>query len=152
MARVLVVDDSAELRELLRSVLESEGHSVLQASDGVAALEVPSNQYDVMLLDVMMPNMDGLMVLNKLGQSGKHLPRIIMLTAKSGELDRQMALRRGALGFITKPFNPDDVVAEISRVLRQSDEVLSESREKEIYVSHLLHLLERRPLRHPQAR
>ena len=142
MARIVVVDDSAEIRLLLRTLLETEGHTVVEAGHADEFFALALSRHDVVILDVMMPDVDGFAVLSQLRARGKDFPRIIMLTAKTGEPDRQRALGRGALGFLTKPFDPDDVIKEIERVQSQSDDKLAEQREYEIYMSRLLHQLE----------
>ena len=113
MARVIVVDDSPPIREILRAILESEGHSVVEATNGIEALELVTSRHDVMILDVMMPGVDGLTVLSALNARGPDCPRVIMLTAKAGEEDRQRALLDGADGFLTKPFDTEALLAEI---------------------------------------
>jgi len=144
MARVFVVDDSPEIRGVLKSFLEIEGHHVVEAEDGGTFLETPSLTHDdIVLLDVMMPRVDGFEVLSKLRHLGADCPRVIMCTAKKGELDRQRSLSLGAVGFLTKPFDVDDVAEEIESVLPRSDEELSERRDHEIYLSRLLYQLER---------
>lgn len=147
MQRVLIVDDSPEIRRLLRMVLEMEGYKVEEAANGVEALNMKSSPADVMLLDVMMPMADGYTVLAKLRErGGDKMPRIVMLTARRGERDRQQSLGRGAVGFITKPFDPDDVVKEVDRVLKLTKDELTQRREDEMYLSRLLQQLEELPL------
>ena len=142
MARIVVVDDSDEIRFLLRALLESEGHSVVEAAHAEEFFAIPLTRHDIVILDVMMPDVDGFAVLSQLRTRGKDFPRVIMLTAKTAEPDRQRALGRVALGFVTKPFDPDDIIKEIERVLSHSDDKLAEQREYDIYLSRLLHQLE----------
>ena len=145
MQRVIVVDDSPEIRSVLRTVLELEGYEVVEAADGAEGLALPLRREDVVLLDVMMPNLDGYGVLAGLRERGTDMPKVIMLTAKSGELDRQRALSRGALGFVTKPFDIEDVLKEIQLVLSKPEEELTERRDHEIYLSRIISQLERLP-------
>jgi two-component system, OmpR family, response regulator len=145
VARIIVVDDSAEIRSVLRTVLELEGYEVVEAEDGTEALAMPLTREDIVLLDVMMPDVDGYGVLAGLRARGEQMPRVIMVTAKSGEFDRQRALSRGALGFITKPFDIEDVIKEIQLVLSKGEDELAERRDHEIYLSRLISQLERLP-------
>ena len=115
-----MVDDSREVRFLLRTVLQMEGHEVFEAGDGAEALELPFVAGDVMLLDVMMPRMTGMELLSELRTRGRPLPRVVVLTAKAGEADRKQAKELGAASFLTKPFDTDTVIAEINRVLESS--------------------------------
>ena len=117
MARIFVVDDSREVRFLLRTVLQMEGHEVIEASDGADALGLAFEADDIMLLDVMMPRMTGTEFLAAVKAKGRDLPRVIVLTAKAGEADRQEAMDLGAVSFLTKPFDTDTVISEINRVL-----------------------------------
>jgi CheY-like chemotaxis protein len=144
MARVLVVDDSEEIRSVLRLTLELEGYQVLEARDGEEALQVQLAGADVMLLDVMMPVLDGWGVLAGLrSRRGRGFPRVIMLTAKAGEKDRQRALRQGAVAFIPKPFDSDEVLREVGRVAAQPQETLEDLREHQMYLTRLLSQVER---------
>ena len=143
--RIIVVDDSPEIRDVLRTVLELEGFEVVEASDGAEALALSLQRDDVMLLDVMMPGVDGYGVLAGLRERGADMPRVIMLTAKSGELDRQRALSRGAHGFVTKPFDIEDVLNEIQLVKEKGEDELAQRRDHEIYLSRIISQLERLP-------
>lgn len=127
---------------MLHGILQLDGHEVIEAADGVTALELSTTGEDVVLLDVMMPGLDGFGVLAQLQDRGLSRPHVIMLTAKSGELDRQEALSLGAEGFITKPFDVDDVLREIKRVLSESEEQIEAQRDHEFYMSRLISLLE----------
>ena len=117
MTRVLVVDDSFAVRSMLRTVLLVRGYDVLEAADGQEALAAAIVRDDVVLLDVMMPGIDGFRVLRFLRARGEDAPQVIMLTAKAGDGDRAQAMAHGAAGYLTKPFDPDDVVAMIERAI-----------------------------------
>jgi DNA-binding response OmpR family regulator len=108
MARVLVVDDEAPIRLLCRVNLEAEGMEVLEAADGPSGLEVARRERpDVVLLDVMMPGLDGWRVAEELleGADTSSIP-IIFLTARAELRDRARGLDLGGLDYVTKPFNP----------------------------------------------
>jgi DNA-binding response OmpR family regulator len=118
--RVLVVDDEPMVREVLARYLEQEGYRVEVASDGDQALDaVGSTSFDLLLLDLMLPERDGIDVFRVLQQE-KDPPAVIMLTAKGDEADRILGLELGADDYITKPFSPREVVARVRAVLRRS--------------------------------
>ena len=142
MARVVVVDDSPEIREVLRAVLETEGHEVVEARDGREALRLLMGREDVVVLDIMMPGIDGFDVLSALNAQGADRPKVIVLSAKSDESARHRALLEGADAFLSKPFDSDDLLQEIERVRTRPDAALEEHRQHELYVSRLLSMLE----------
>lgn len=128
MAKVLVVEDEQSLRDPLVFVLEKEGHKVIQASDGEQALEVfEAEGADVILLDLMLPKMDGNQVCKIIRQSS-NVP-IIMLTAKDSEIDKVVGLEIGADDYVTKPYSTRELLARMKAVLRRQLEpaVLSEA-------------------------
>ena len=115
---ILVVDDEPKITQLARDYLEKAGYQVRIAADGVAALEVArSERPDLIVLDLMLPRMDGLDVCRTLRRESA-VP-IIMLTAKSEEADRLIGLELGADDYITKPFSPRELVARIRATLRR---------------------------------
>ena len=117
--RILVVDDDANVRTLLRRLLTTEGYSVDEASDGPAALEkVGAVPPDLVLLDIMMPGQDGLDVLEGMRRTND-VP-VILLTAKSEEADRVLGFRFGADDYVVKPFSTAELCARIAAVLRRS--------------------------------
>lgn len=118
MATILVVEDDLALCDLLRSHLEAEGYAVIQAFDGPAAL-VAVEQYrpELILLDWMLPGMDGLAVCRRLRQ--QYLTPIIMLTARTEEVDQILGLEVGADDYIAKPFSIRQVLARVRAVLRR---------------------------------
>ncbi|MGF7088700.1 DNA-binding response OmpR family regulator [Kroppenstedtia sanguinis] len=116
---VLIVDDDRELREMIQLYLRNEGYEILQASDGKQALElVERHSVDLVVLDRMMPDMDGLQVCIHLRE--RHQMPVIMLTAKVEDLDKIEGLSVGADDYVTKPFNPLELVARIKAQLRRS--------------------------------
>ncbi|MGS2641147.1 response regulator [Streptosporangium sp. LJ11] len=118
-ARVLVVDDEPALREALQSSLEFEGYRVGLASDGRAALEaIDREPYELVLLDVMMPRLDGLTACRRLRAAGNHLP-VLMLTARDAVGDRVSGLDAGADDYLVKPFELDELLARVRALLRR---------------------------------
>jgi DNA-binding response OmpR family regulator len=117
--RLLVVEDEEVIRVLLEDDLGMEGYDVATADDGEAALSMASNQaYDLIILDVMLPGKDGFQVCRELRESGVGTP-ILMLTAKSQEIDKVLGLELGADDYVTKPFSPKELVARIRAILRR---------------------------------
>ena len=117
--RVLVVDDEAPIRLLCRVNLEAEGMTVLEAADGVTGLEAARTERpDVILLDVMMPGMDGWQVAERLidGEETSQIP-LIFLTARAELRDRAKGLELGGVDYITKPFNPVELAALVESLL-----------------------------------
>ena len=116
--RVLIVDDEAKIREILRRFLEQEGYEVAEAEDGDTALRVAQELLpDLVVLDVMMPGIDGIEVLRRL-RNGSDVP-VILLTARTEELDKLVGLSVGADDYVTKPFSPRELVARVKTVLRR---------------------------------
>jgi DNA-binding response OmpR family regulator len=118
-AKILVVDDEESVRQLFQIVLKHEGYEVLLAANGAEALIAAHNeQPDIIILDWMMPMLDGLAVLQQLRKDEvtAHIP-IVMLTAKQSENDMSAALVSGADVYLTKPFEPQDVLAVLARLL-----------------------------------
>lgn len=117
--KVLIADDEAQIREILRVYFQKEGFQVLEAENGQEALErVEADRPDILLLDIMMPVMDGLQVCEEVRR--KYDIPIIMLTAKDDDDDRILGLETGADDYITKPFNTREVVARVKAVLRRA--------------------------------
>jgi two-component system, OmpR family, response regulator len=116
---VLLVDDDRRLRELLSSYLAENGLSVTCAHDGLAALETMKSQtFDAVLLDIMMPGLDGIEVLRRI-RTTLTTP-VIMLTARGDETDRVVGLEIGADDYVSKPFSPRELLARIRAVLRRT--------------------------------
>ncbi|MFN8092529.1 MAG: response regulator transcription factor [Vicinamibacteria bacterium] len=117
---VLVVEDDEAMAVALGDGFASEGARVLRARDGVAGLDLASNQaVDIVILDVMLPRMSGLDVCRRLRQDGNNVP-IIMLTARGQEIDRVVGLRSGADDYVTKPFSFLELLARVEAVLRRA--------------------------------
>ncbi|WP_245237509.1 response regulator, partial [Paenibacillus ihuae] len=107
--RILVVDDEERIRRLLKMYLEKEGYEIDEAEDGEIALrKATANDYGLILLDVMLPGIDGIEVLTRL-RGVKSTP-VLMLTAKGGEINRVQGFEMGADDYVVKPFSPREVI------------------------------------------
>ncbi len=124
MPRILVVDDHEEIREALAEILEEEGHEVLQAIDGLEALEmVATEQLDVILLDIAMPGIDGLETLRRLKETPESakLP-VIMVTAQGDRQNMVKAVRMGVRDYVTKPWEPGEVEMCVNWAIKAADD------------------------------
>jgi DNA-binding response OmpR family regulator len=120
MSLVLVVEDEVDLSQLMRDRLVADGHEVVVAQSGAAAMaEVGKRMPDVVLLDWMLPDMDGLAVCRRLRQ--QHLMPIIMVTARGDEVDRVLGLEVGADDYLVKPFSLRELLARVRAMLRRVD-------------------------------
>jgi DNA-binding response OmpR family regulator len=118
--RVLLIDDDARLAELLVGYLGPQGVTLVHAGGGQAGLaHLQSGGFDAILLDVMMPGMDGLAVLREIRKAGNRTP-VIMLTARGDEADRVVGLELGADDYVAKPFSPRELLARLRAVLRRA--------------------------------
>ena len=120
MTRILAVDDSPSMRDMVRIALSGAGFQVTQAADGAEALEIArKDTFDLVLSDVNMPRMDGISLIRALRAEAnyKHTP-ILMLTTESSAERKREGKDAGATGWIVKPFDPDQLVATMQRVLR----------------------------------
>ncbi len=119
VANVLVVDDDSHIREVVRFALEKAGYSVVEAGDGAAALAAfAARPYDAIVLDIIMPEQDGIEVCRRLRESSD-VP-ILFLSSRDEEIDRVLGLEIGADDYVTKPFSPRELVARIKALLRRS--------------------------------
>ena len=115
---ILVVDDDREIVDSICIFLSGEGHKAIKAYDGIEALEMLSeNEVHLMILDIMMPKLDGIKTLMKLRES-KNIP-VILLSAKSEDTDKILGLTAGADDYVTKPFNPSELMARVRSQLRR---------------------------------
>ncbi len=118
MSRVLVVDDEADIRGLLRDLLERAGHDVVEAPDGREGLRLfHAEQPDLVILDVSMPGLDGWQTLERIRELSS--APVLMLTARTQELDKVRGLRAGADDYITKPFGRQELLARVDAHLRR---------------------------------
>ena len=115
---ILVVDDDREIVDSISIFLSGENYNVLKAYDGIEALDILSeNNVHLMILDIMMPKMDGIKTLMKMRES-KNIP-VILLSAKSEDADKILGLTAGADDYVTKPFNPSELMARVKSQLRR---------------------------------
>ena len=127
---ILVVDDEQRMRKLIKDFLKAKGYSILEAEDGEKALEIfeeNKNKITLILLDVMMPKLDGWSVLRQIRQTSK-VP-IIMLTARSEEQDELFGFELGVDEYIAKPFSPKILVARVEAILKRTTKDTSEVKE-----------------------
>ncbi|WP_068778722.1 response regulator transcription factor [Paenibacillus sp. GM2] len=138
---ILLVDDEKEIIKLMDIYLKNEGYHLLKASDGQEALDIlERHQVDLIVLDVMMPHMDGIEACMKIREN-RNMP-IIMLSAKGQDMDKIAGLSIGADDYVTKPFNPLELMARIKSQLRRyhqfSGPNLNQSDENEIEIDELI--------------
>jgi DNA-binding response OmpR family regulator len=127
MPKILVVDDEPDIIDLAAMYLESEGFAVLRASDGVSALaQVSTERPDLVILDIMLPKMDGWEVCRRL-RAESDIP-VIMVTARGDAVDRVVGLELGADDYVVKPFNGRELVARVKAVLRRTSSENGEDR------------------------
>ncbi len=137
--KILVIDDEQHIIELLRYNLETNGYEVVEAKDGLEGIEKAKKEMpDLILLDLMLPVIDGIEVCRKLriGDETKSIP-IIMLTAKSEEMDKIIGLEMGADDYVTKPFSVRELLARIKAVMRRNKEVKEDSPKEVIYIGEI---------------
>ena len=130
MAHILTVDDDNEIRGLIQSTLEMAGHKVASASDGGQAVaKISKTRFDVVILDIMMPNLNGYEVLEKIREmpSRAGMP-VIVLTAKHDPEGVARALDAGAVDHLSKPFLPSELEGAVARALEGGDEAVAERR------------------------
>ena len=118
MEKILVVDDEARIRDIIRQYVEFEGFEFLEAEDGLAAYQlVKEHPVDLILLDVMMPNWDGITTLRKIREFSD-IP-VILLTAKGEEYDKIFGFDLGADDYVVKPFSPKELMSRIKAILKR---------------------------------
>jgi len=125
-ARVLVVDDDPQIRDVLRIALGQAGHEVLESADGLAALDAVRREGpDLIVLDIGLPEMDGLDVCREVRKT--HRTPILFLTARSDEIDKVLGLEMGADDYVSKPFSPRELVARVKAILKRAGPVTEEA-------------------------
>ena len=127
MKKILIIEDDPGIQLSLKDEFESEGFNVKVADDGLTGLEMTrQNPPDVIILDLMLPFLNGHQVCKKLRQEGNNVP-IIMLTVKDQEVDKVLGLELGADDYVTKPFSLRELLARVNALLRRSSESIPES-------------------------
>lgn len=118
MFKILVVDDEAKIREVIRTYAEFEGHSVFEASDGLEAIEMCKEQdFDVIVMDVMMPRLDGFSSYKEI-KKNKDIP-VLMLSARGEEYDKLFGFEIGIDDYVVKPFSPKELMARLNVIVKR---------------------------------
>ena len=130
MAKILLVDDDVELTALLKDILSLEGYNVVEANNGIEGLEAITDDLDLILLDIMMPKMNGMDMLRKLRETNE--TPVLMLTAKGEEIDRVIGLELGADDYLPKPFSDRELLARIRAILRRTQSKTKENHSSNI--------------------
>ncbi|MEG0580078.1 MAG: response regulator transcription factor [Niameybacter sp.] len=132
MSNILIVDDESRIRDMIKQYLEFDKHTVTEADDGTTALAlVKSRQFDMIILDVMMPNMDGITTMRNI-RTFSEVP-IILLTAKTEEYDKILGFDLGADDYVSKPFSPRELLSRIKAVLKRSGVKEASNSHHEVY-------------------
>jgi len=117
--KILIIEDEANIIQVIRLYLEQTGYSVISASDGIAGLELHAREHpDLVILDLMLPGLEGMEVCRRI-RNWANTP-ILMLTARQGEEDRILGLESGADDYLIKPFSPRELVSRVKAILRRS--------------------------------
>ena len=125
--RILLVEDEPSIRDLVRLNLELEGYEVISTGNGRKALELIEGQhFDLLLLDVMLPDVDGFAITEQVRLTNTEVP-ILLLTAKDTSQDRVMGLKKGADDYLTKPFNLEELLLRVHKLLRRSQRIKGEA-------------------------
>lgn len=144
MAHILIAEDDPDIRKVVAHLLGSEGHTVTAVADGEQVLEcLRWNAPDLLILDIMMPHLDGYGVLQHMWDSGTpDATRVLVLTARASEKDFTQSLSLGATRHMTKPFDPDELVDAVTDMLAFTADEVRSLREQERARAHLLSQLE----------
>lgn len=122
MYHILVVDDEENIRQLIKKYANYEGYKVTEASDGLEALEICGQcSFDLIVLDVMMPELDGFSALRRLRQEDRRTP-VLMLSARGEEYDRIRGFELGVDDYVVKPFSPKELMLRVAAILRRAGE------------------------------
>ena len=128
--KVLIVDDEEMIRDVLKEYVEFEGYEAYEAADGMEAVKMcKESDYDVILMDIMMPRLDGFSAVKEIRKS-KNIP-VIMLSARGEEYDKLFAFELGVDDYVTKPFSPKVVMARIGAVIKRGTERRSDEEKKQ---------------------
>ncbi len=131
MKKILIIEDEPELARLIELHLRDQGHDVVVAGDGNRGLDLAlMSDFDLVILDLMLPDLDGLEICQKIRRQTNYTP-ILMVTAKSSEFDRVLGLEVGADDYLTKPFSVRELLARVKAILRRIEAVSSARRQKQ---------------------
>jgi len=130
---ILLVEDEENLHEALKLNLELEGYQVVSALDGMQALKALQNQYfDLMILDIMLPEMDGIEVLETIRVQNNNIP-VLVLSAKNTSADRVLGLKKGADDYLTKPFNLEELLLRVQKLIEKNKKLLDKETIGDVY-------------------
>src|SRR6195952_2621464 len=130
---ILLVEDEENLHEALKLNLELEGYQVVSAMDGMQAIKALQNQYfDLMILDIMLPEMDGIEVLETIRIQNNELP-VLILSAKNTSADRVLGLKKGADDYLTKPFNLEELLLRVQKLIDKNNKLLDKETIGDVY-------------------
>ena len=131
---ILLVEDEENLQEALKLNLELEGYEVTGAYDGAEALKAVQKEYfNLIILDVMLPEIDGIAVCETIRLNNADIP-ILILSAKNSSADRVLGLKKGADDYLTKPFNLEELLLRVNKLIRKSERLIARQPLPEIYV------------------
>src|SRR5688572_23387837 len=126
-ASILLVEDEENLHEALKLNLELEGYEVTSAFDGASALQVVDGEYfDLLILDIMLPEMDGISVIESIRISNNEVP-ILILSAKNTSADRVLGLKKGADDYLSKPFNLEELLLRVNKLINKNKRLQDKS-------------------------
>ncbi|MBU5426042.1 response regulator transcription factor [Tissierella pigra] len=132
MFRILVVDDEERIREVIREYGEFEGHQVLEAKDGMEAVNICKEQdFDVIVMDIMMPKLDGFSAYKEIKKI-KNIP-VLMLSARGEEYDKLFGFEIGIDDYVVKPFSPKEIMARLNVIVSRNKKIQNDSNSNEIY-------------------
>ncbi len=135
--KILVVDDEIGIREVIKEYCLNEGYEVIEASNGLEAIDVMNNSVDVIVLDIMMPKMDGYTTLKEIRKNYK--TPVIMLSARTDEFDKLQSFDMGVDDYVTKPFSPKELIARIKAVTNRNKVNVDEYVYKTLKINYLGH-------------
>ena len=132
MFRILIVDDEERIREVIREYGEFEGHQVLEAKDGMEAVNICKEQdFDVIVMDIMMPKLDGFSAYKEIKKI-KNIP-VLMLSARGEEYDKLFGFEIGIDDYVVKPFSPKEIMARLNVIVSRNKKIQNDSNSNEIY-------------------
>jgi two-component system alkaline phosphatase synthesis response regulator PhoP len=130
---ILLVEDEENLQEALKLNLELEGYEITSAYDGKEALEAVKNEhFDLMILDVMLPELDGISVIERIRLQSNDIP-ILILSAKNSSADRVLGLKKGADDYLTKPFNLEELLLRVNKLVEKSKRITARTPLAQVY-------------------
>jgi two-component system alkaline phosphatase synthesis response regulator PhoP len=133
-AHILLAEDEEHLQEALKLNLEMEGYEVTAVSDGLAVLkEVESQHFDLIIMDIMMPELDGISTIQSIRLNNRELP-ILILSAKNASADRVTGLKTGADDYLTKPFNLEELLLRVEILIRRNQQIQDKPAPSDVYV------------------